>query len=150
MELPVSPLFLVQVGNGDEEGDLMRARLRRLTGLKDHEIATYLDSTRTHGSLTSVAANPTIRALIFKLAAGTGFDAPRAWVLASTRNVDDQDHALQFIGRIMRVQRDVRNVFKQGLVDPDEATILDKAHLVVMDDASQAGFKSAADLVRRI
>ena len=46
---------------------------------------------------------------IFKQSAGTGFDAPRAFVLASTKCVNDPDFAMQFVGRVMRVHQALRS-----------------------------------------
>jgi type III restriction enzyme len=61
--------------------------------------------------MAAIANDTTKRVLIFKQSAGTGFDAPRAFVLASTKPVNDADFAMQFIGRVMRVARPVRDAF---------------------------------------
>jgi superfamily II DNA or RNA helicase len=52
--------------------------------------------------MAAIANDTTKQVLIFKQSAGTGFDAPRAFVLASTKPVNDADFAMQFIGRVMR------------------------------------------------
>ena len=49
--------------------------------------------------MAAIANDTSKEVLIFKQSAGTGFDAPRAFVLASTKSVNDADFAMQFIGR---------------------------------------------------
>ena len=149
-KIDLTPLMLVQVDNGENEADEMKARIKKICDLRDDEIAIHLDGKKSHGKLTEVANDPSVKVLIFKLAAGTGFDAPRAFVLASARTVDDKDHALQFIGRIMRVQREVREVLRGADISPEDRKTLNTGRLVVLDDASQAGFRDAATLIKRL
>lgn len=146
----VEPLMLVQVGNGKAEGAAMKARVCRVAGLAEHEVALYLDGEKSHGSLADVARDPRVRVLVFKVAAGTGFDAPRAFVLASARSGEDEGAALQFIGRIMRVEKEVRSLLYGTTLTESDRTLLDTGRLVLLDDESQAGFRKAADLVKSI
>jgi superfamily II DNA or RNA helicase len=78
--------------------------------------------------------------LIFKQSAGTGFDAPRAFVLASTKPVNDADFAMQFIGRVMRVARPVRDAFGKPKEIPAD---LNTAYVYLGNAQAQAGFESA-------
>lgn len=78
--------------------------------------------------------------LIFKQSAGTGFDAPRAFVLASTKSVNDADFAMQFIGRVMRVSRPIREAFPKPTAIPAD---LDTAYVYLADAEAQRGFEAA-------
>lgn len=144
----ITPLMLVQVENGSDEGRAMQERIMRLCNLSADEVALYFDNEKSHGSLRDIARNPKIKALVFKVAAGTGFDAPRAFVLASTRSSQDSNAALQFIGRIMRVDREIRPHLYGNDLTKEDRDILNSGRLVVLDDTSQVGFKKAADLIK--
>jgi hypothetical protein len=90
--------------------------------------------------MAGIANDTTKEVLIFKQSAGTGFDAPRAFVLASTKPVNDQDFAMQFIGRIMRVHRAVRSHFRRRVrITAD----LDTAYVYLANSQAQAGFEQA-------
>lgn len=78
--------------------------------------------------------------LIFKQSAGTGFDAPRAFVLASTKPVNDSDFAMQFIGRVMRIARQVREGFPKPHEIPAD---LNTAYVYLGNAQAQAGFEAA-------
>jgi hypothetical protein len=90
--------------------------------------------------VAAIANDSTKQVLIFKQSAGTGFDAPRAFVLASTKPVNDVDFAMQFIGRVMRVERQVRDAFpKPTPIPPD----LNTAYVYLGNPHAQAGFEGA-------
>jgi len=91
--------------------------------------------------MAALAVNTAIEVLIFKQSAGTGFDAPRAFVLASTKPVNDEDFAMQFIGRVMRVHTDLQRAFPLAYSAPVE---LDTAYIFLANAQSQAGFADAA------
>jgi hypothetical protein len=57
----------------------------------------------------TLAYDPDIEVLVFKLSVATGFDAPRAWTLVSVRPSRGRDFGLQIVGRIMRVHPLVRS-----------------------------------------
>jgi len=92
--------------------------------------------------MAAIANDHTKEVLIFKQSAGTGFDAPRAFVLASTKLVNDADFAMQFIGRVMRVAPQVRDAFPKPQEIPDA---LDTAYVYLADGEAQAGFQEYDD-----
>lgn len=81
--------------------------------------------------------------LIFKVAAATGFDAPRAWTLASVRPGIGKEFGLQVVGRIMRVHAAVRPIHKQD-------GLLDSGYVFLIDRPSQAGLVEAADTLKAV
>ena len=90
--------------------------------------------------MSAIAQNSSKQVLIFKQSAGTGFDAPRAFVLASTKVVNDNDFAMQFVGRIMRVARPVRDAFAKPQEIPAD---LNTAFVYLGNAAAQSGFEAA-------
>lgn len=142
------PLTLVQVANGETT---IREAFDYLTldcKVPIELIAFYEGKDKDPNALTALANDRNKEILIFKEAAGTGFDAPRAFILASTKSVADIDFATQFIGRIMRVDREIR-AFQQehphGL-DPN----LDTGYIYLANADAQAGFAQATQQIQRI
>lgn len=139
-QIPVLPLLLVQVGNGATAVEDARNHLMRLCKVPPHAIGEHSADEPNPVLMASIANDTTKEVLIFKQSAGTGFDAPRAFVLASTKPVNDPDFALQFIGRVMRVTHGVRNAFpKPKLVDEE----LDTAYVYLANAQAQQGFEQA-------
>ena len=90
--------------------------------------------------MAAIANDSRKQVLIFKQSAGTGFDAPRAFVLASTKSVNDADFALQFMGRVMRVDRTLRTAFAgQGEIP----AALNTAFVYLANAEAQAGYEAA-------
>lgn len=143
------PLLLAQADNRDGSANKIEEALRE-AGMPQSSIARYLEADKSKGSLSELAADPSVSAIIFKIAAGTGFDAPRACVLASDRAVQDQDTAVQFVGRIMRVPAEIRNLASQGSLTEDDLQQLKTAYLFTRDTGSQEAFRSAATLLRAL
>lgn len=142
LEVPTVPLLLVQVENGRESTAEAVRFLVEGCGVPHALIAEHTADSPNPLALTRIANDPTREVLVFKEAAGTGFDAPRAFVLASMKTVRDGDFATQFLGRIMRVDRRVRALF----ADPDvrEACAdLDTGYLFLTDERVQAGYRAA-------
>lgn len=137
----VQPLMLVQVANGDGAVAEARAYLVGDCHVPPDAIGAYEGKDNNPAALQAIARNPAFRVLIFKEAAGTGFDAPRAFILTSTKSVADTDFAAQFIGRIMRVDRAVRAFAETypDQLDPD----LDTGYLYLANPGAQAGFQTA-------
>ncbi len=134
------PLLLVQVGNGADAVDDAAQDLM-------HHCNVHTDAIGKHSAdepdpilMAAIANDTTKQVLIFKQSAGTGFDAPRAFVLASTKPVNDVDFAMQFIGRVMRVARQVREGFPKPIAIPDE---LNTAFVYLGNAQAQAGFEAA-------
>lgn len=138
--IPLIPLLLVQVGNG---GGTVEAAVKSLIndcGVPIQEIGMHTTDLPNPVLMASIANDPTKRVLVFKQSAGTGFDAPRAFVLASTKSVNDPDFATQFIGRVMRVTRQIRSAFPKPTPIPDD---LDTAYIYLANMEAQAGFEQA-------
>lgn len=139
-QIPVVPLLLVQVGNGATAVEEARNQLMRLCKVPPQAIGEHSADEPNPVLMASIANDTTKEVLIFKQSAGTGFDAPRAFVLASTKPVNDPDFALQFIGRVMRVTHGVRNAFpKPKHVDVE----LDTAYVYLANAQAQQGFEQA-------
>lgn len=139
-QIPVVPLLLVQVGNGATAVEEARNQLMRLCKVPPQAIGEHSADEPNPVLMASIANDTTKEVLIFKQSAGTGFDAPRAFVLASTKPVNDPDFALQFIGRVMRVTHGVRDAFpKPKPIDVE----LDTAYVYLANAQAQQGFEQA-------
>lgn len=136
----LTPLLLVQVANGDKAVDEAADDLMRLCGVPPEAIGRHSSDDPDPVLMAAIANDSSKQVLIFKQSAGTGFDAPRAFVLASTKPVNDADFAMQFIGRVMRVARPVRDAFGKPKTIPAD---LDTAYVYLGNAQAQAGFESA-------
>lgn len=137
------PLLLVQVSNGDKSVEEAQRDLIRMCRVPPAAIGVHSADDPDPVLMAAIANDQTKEALIFKQSAGTGFDAPRAFVLASTKPVNDADFAMQFIGRVMRVAQSIRNAFPKPTPIPVE---LDTAYVYLADAAAQQGFQSAVNI----
>jgi superfamily II DNA or RNA helicase len=138
--IALTPLLLVQVANGDKTVEEAEQELIRLCGVHPAAIGRHSSDDPNPVLMAAIANDSSKEVLIFKQSAGTGFDAPRAFVLASTKSVNDTDFAMQFIGRVMRVSRPIREAFpKPAVIPPD----LDTAYVYLADAEAQRGFESA-------
>jgi type III restriction enzyme len=145
--LSTVPLLLVQVANGEDA-------IREAYDFLSTELAIAPNAIGMHSAdepdpvmMAAIAVNTAIEVLIFKQSAGTGFDAPRAFVLASTKSVNDEDFAMQFIGRVMRVPGELQRVFPAPYTAPSE---LDTAYIFLANELSQAGFAEAAATTKAV
>lgn len=145
--IAVVPLLLVQVGNGQGTVEEAADDLTRLCGVPPDAIGCHTSDTPDPVMMAAIANDTSKRVLIFKQAAGTGFDAPRAFVLASTKHVNDPDFAMQFIGRVMRVARPVRDAFARQVQIPPE---LNTAYVYLANAQAQAGFEAAVQATSAI
>ncbi len=136
----VVPLLLVQVANGPDTVDEAADDLMRLCGVHPEAIGRHSSDDPDPVLMAAIAADTRKQVLIFKQSAGTGFDAPRAFVLASTKPVNDADFAMQFIGRVMRVARPVRDAFGKPREIPAD---LNTAYVYLGNSLAQAGFEAA-------
>lgn len=142
--IDLTPLLLVQVANGEKTVDEARDDLIRLCRVPMGAIGVHSADEPDPVMMAAIANDHTKEVLIFKQSAGTGFDAPRAFILASTKLVNDADFAMQFIGRVMRVAPQVRDAFPRPHEIPDA---LDTAYIYLADGEAQAGFQSAVNSV---
>ncbi|NBW51163.1 MAG: DEAD/DEAH box helicase [Betaproteobacteria bacterium] len=138
--VPCEPLLLVQVANGERTVDEAAEELQRYCHVPPEAIGKHSSDEPDPVLMAAIANDTRKRVLIFKQSAGTGFDAPRAFVLASTKPVNDVDFAMQFIGRVMRVARQVREGFAKPLDIPPE---LNTAYVYLGNQQAQAGFEAA-------
>lgn len=145
--LEVIPLLLVQVANGSDSIKDARDCLIRVCGVKPTAIGEHSSDEPDPVMLASIANDSTKEVLIFKQSAGTGFDAPRAFVLASTKPVNDPDFAMQFIGRVMRVHRAVRLRFPPKTKVPAD---LDTAYVYLANSEAQQGFEQAVEATQNL
>ena len=135
--IPLTPLLLVQVANGKDTTKEALEWLVRHCQTPAQVIGEHSADDPNPELLAAIAHDPLKEVLIFKESAGTGFDAPRAFILASTKAVSDADFATQFIGRIMRVDRRVREFMRDHDLPPE----LNTAWLYLANAEAQAGFQ---------
>ncbi|MBI5330658.1 MAG: DEAD/DEAH box helicase family protein [Betaproteobacteria bacterium] len=136
----LTPLLLVQVANGDKSVEEAEQDLIHLCGVHPGAIGKHSSDAPDPVLMAAIANDASKEVLIFKQSAGTGFDAPRAFVLASTKSVNDSDFAMQFVGRVMRVARAVREAWPKPHAIPDE---FNTAHVYLADAEAQRGFEAA-------
>lgn len=103
MGIDLVPLMMVQVSNNDDAVSKAKEHLLRL-GVHESKIASYTAS-EPQDDLLTVAFDESKEYLIFKVAAATGFDAPRAFTLVTLRPSKDPNFGIQTIGRILRVHK---------------------------------------------
>lgn len=141
--VPLIPLLLVQVANGGKTVEEAEQDLIKLCGVHPAAIGKHSSDDPDPVLMAAIANDSTKEVLIFKQSAGTGFDAPRAFVLASVKSVNDADFAMQFIGRVMRVARPVRDAFAKPRRIPAE---LDTAYVYLANAEAQGGFERAVQI----
>lgn len=139
--IPLTPLLLVQVANGSKTVEEAEQDLIQLCKVPPGAIGKHSSDDPDPVLMAAIANDSSKEVLIFKQSAGTGFDAPRAFVLASTKPVNDPDFAMQFIGRVMRVSLAMRNAFPDKAVPLPEA--FDTAYVYLADASAQKGFEKA-------
>jgi superfamily II DNA or RNA helicase len=145
--LSISPLLLVQVDNGADAIDEAEQFLTAQCRVPPQAIGKHSADDPDPVMMSSIAVNTSIEVLIFKQSAGTGFDAPRAFVLASTKAVNDADFAMQFIGRVMRVSREIRSKYSQASDIPDD---FNTAYVYLANADAQQGYQQAIQVTDSI
>lgn len=138
--IPLTPLLLVQVANGAGSVEEAEQNLIKLCNVHPGVIGKHSSDDPDPVLMAAIANDSSKEVLIFKQSAGTGFDAPRAFVLASTKTVNDADFAMQFIGRVMRVSRFIRQAYPKPQQIPAE---FDTAYIYLADAEAQQGFEVA-------
>lgn len=145
--LATVPLLLVQVGNGPESIAEAHEFLMRELKIPPHAIGVHSADEPDPVMMAAIANDTSKQVLVFKQSAGTGFDAPRAFVLASTKHVNDPDFATQFIGRVMRVTPELQQAFPHAPSVPPE---LDTAYVFLANEEAQPGFSEAAKAIQNV
>ncbi len=108
--IEINPLVLIQLPNDDKadktttistKQDLITSSLKE-KGLDDNEIAIWLSEDKVN--LEDITNNTSpVSFLLFKQAAATGWDCPRASVLVMFREIKNPTFAIQTVGRILRM-----------------------------------------------
>jgi superfamily II DNA or RNA helicase len=138
----MEPLLLVQVENGEGTIEAAEKILMHECGVSPHAIGKHSADAPDPVMMSAIANDTTKKVLIFKQSAGTGFDAPRAAVLATTKSVNDQDFAMQYVGRVMRVAKPIRHAFTDVDDIPPE---LNTAYIYLANAEAQAGYQAAVN-----
>lgn len=141
--IPMTPLLLVQVENGKGSIEEAERDLIELCKVQPQAIGKHSSDAPDPLMMDAIANDETKQVLIFKQSAGTGFDAPRAFVLASTKTVNDTDFAMQFIGRVMRVARQIRAIYSEWQQIPPD---LNTAYVYLANAEAQHGYQQAVQI----
>lgn len=106
----INPLMLIQLPNDDKEliakGDKTKEKIVSQflagKGIKSQHIAKWFDVKKEN--LNFIADNDSkVDYMLFKQAAGTGWDCPRASVLVMFREIKKETFYTQTVGRILRM-----------------------------------------------
>lgn len=106
----VNPLVLIQLPNDDQatketanttKQSIVLEYLKK-KGVKKHEIAVWLSKEKENLEDLEKSNSP-VSFLLFKQAAATGWDCPRAGVLVMFREIKNPTFAIQTVGRILRM-----------------------------------------------
>lgn len=145
--IPLTPLLLVQVANGPKTVEEAEQDLIRLCKVPPQAIGKHSSDEPDPVLMAAIANDMSKEVLIFKQSAGTGFDAPRAFVLASTKPVNDPDFAMQFIGRVMRVSQAIRRTYARTETIPMS---FDTAYVYLANAEAQRGFEQAVHAASQV
>lgn len=106
----INPLVLIQLPNDDQEikgtttinKQNIVLNFLKEKGVQEHEIAIWLSDEKMN--LEGIESNNSqVSFLLFKQAAATGWDCPRAGVLVMFREIKNPTFAIQTVGRILRM-----------------------------------------------
>jgi type III restriction enzyme len=107
--LDINPLVLVQLPNDDiataETGASLRDAVTAYLaekGVPESQIAVWLSEDKVNLEAVERRDSP-VSFLLFKQAAATGWDCPRAGVLVMFREIKNPTFAIQTVGRILRM-----------------------------------------------
>jgi type III restriction enzyme len=106
----INPLVLIQLPNDDKadsetngvpKAEIVKTFLKA-KGVAEHEIAVWLSAVKEN--LATITRNDDgVSFLLFKQAAATGWDCPRASILVMFREIKKPTFAIQTVGRILRM-----------------------------------------------
>lgn len=110
LNVEVNPLVLIQLPNDDqaskETSDTTKQTIvleyLKRKGIKSDEIAVWLSKEKENLEDLEKHNSP-VSFLLFKQAAATGWDCPRASVLVMFREIKNPTFAIQTVGRILRM-----------------------------------------------
>ncbi|GLR80266.1 DEAD/DEAH box helicase family protein (plasmid) [Azospirillum oryzae] len=149
----LTPLLLIQVENDKEgEDDRVKQVVTFLKTLKVPDSAIgWHTSSEPDPYFHTLAYDETKEVLIFKMAAATGFDAPRAWTLVSLRKSVGEEFGLQVLGRIMRVHPRVQHLHAFASEPPRLPNhILDHGYVFLANPDQQVAMTAAAEELKTI
>ncbi len=106
----VNPLMIIQLPNDDrrlqDRGEKTKEEVvieyLRQKGIHENQIALWFDNHKKNLEFIS-DNNNSVNYMLFKQAAGTGWDCPRAHVLVMFREITSHTFYVQTIGRILRM-----------------------------------------------
>ncbi|MGN0833033.1 MAG: DEAD/DEAH box helicase [Kiritimatiellia bacterium] len=106
----VKPLVLIQLPDDDSDlkaqgvptKDAVVAAYLTSHGVAEEKIAYWFDKKKSDSLVTITENTSPVEYLLFKYAAGTGWDCPRAQVLVMFREIDSPTFRIQTLGRILR------------------------------------------------
>lgn len=135
----LTPLMLVQVPDGKQAQEAARRFLIEQLGFDEKAVRLHT-ADEPDPDLLSLANDPTVDVLIFKMAVALGFDAPRAFTLAALRGARDPSFGVQVIGRIVR---------RHALLQSREALppLLDHGYVFLANAQAQEGLLDAGQLI---
>lgn len=111
MKKNINPLMLIQLPNDDNsliDNGIDKTKEKvvcdylRKKGVKDTKIAKWFDGRQENMELVT-ENNDDVDFMLFKQAAGTGWDCPRACVLVMFREIKKEVFYTQTVGRILRM-----------------------------------------------
>lgn len=138
----LTPLMLVQVPDGKAAQEEARRHLVEALGFDASAVRVHT-ADEPDPDLLSLAQDPTVEVLVFKMAVALGFDAPRAFTLAALRGARDVDFGVQVIGRIVR-----RHALLQSRTDLP--LLLDNGYVFLANSESQAGLLQAGEQINTL
>ncbi len=110
LNININPLVLIQLPNDDQASKDTTVTNKQAVvlgflkqkGVADDEIAIWLSQDKVN--LEDIERNDSTKSfLIFKQAAATGWDCPRAGILVMFREIKNPAFAIQTVGRILRM-----------------------------------------------
>ena len=149
----LTPLLMIQVDNVAQGQPDPVDRVREM--LTAYGVSADAVAVHTSGEpdpfFHTLSYDETKEVLIFKMAAATGFDAPRAWTLVSLRQVVGAEFGLQILGRIMRVHHRLQPLHVYASDPPREVSnVLDFGYVFLANSAAQSGIVDAATDLKAI
>ena len=137
--LSLTPLMLVQVPDGKAAQQEAQRFLIDQLGFDASAVRLHT-ADEPDPDLLSLANDPTVEVLVFKMAVALGFDAPRAYTLAALRGARDAAFGVQVIGRIVR-----RHALVQMRRDLDP--LLEHGYVFLANAQAQEGLLNAGTLI---
>jgi hypothetical protein len=137
--VPLTPLMLVQVPDGKAAQQEAQRFLVEQLGFDASAVRLHT-ADEPDPDLLSLANDPTVEVLVFKMAVALGFDAPRAYTLAALRGARDAAFGVQVIGRIVR-----RHALVQARTDLEP--LLEHGYVFLANAQAQEGLLNAGTLI---